>query len=51
MTRDTRNARHLSCAFCGYQQHLDVLGPTAAARQVDALHDRGLERLLNAIGG
>lgn len=51
MTRDTRNVRHLSCASCGNQQHLDVLGPTAAARQTDALHDRGLDRLLNALGG
>ena len=51
MTRDTRNVRHLSCTFCGKQQHIDVLGPTATARQADALHDRGLDRLLNAIGG
>lgn len=51
MTRDTRNIRHLSCTSCGNQQHIDVLGPKATAHQADALHDRGLDRLLNAIGG
>jgi hypothetical protein len=51
MVRDTRNLRHLLCTSCGNEQHLDVLGPTAAARQTAALHDRGLDRILNAIGG
>ena len=51
MMRDTRNVRHLSCTSCGNEQQLDVLRPTAAARQAETLHDRGLDRLLNAIGG
>lgn len=49
MTRDNRNERHLTCSSCGNHQHIDVLGPTASARQADALHDRGLDRLLNTI--
>ena len=51
MRYDTRDPRRLDCPRCGSGQTIDVLRPTAAARQREFLHDRGTDRLRAAIRG
>jgi len=49
MRGDARDIRRFLCPACDNEQHIDVLGPTAAARQREHLHGRGVERLRRAI--
>ncbi len=49
-SRGGQQATELVCGACGEVQRIEALTPEAAERQKRNLHDRGIDRLRNAVG-